>query len=148
MSNCKPLSAAAFVLGASICALTSIPAMGADTAGAAKKGGASQVEKIAGSSLSRVTLSPKAAQRLDIQTGKVAVGPGGMTAPYAALLYDVKGKTWVYTNPEPLVFERASVVVDSIKAGHAYLKEGPPNGTVVVVVGVAELYGAESGIGK
>ena len=148
MSNFKPLSAVAYVLGASICALTAIPALGADTAGAAKKGGASQVEKIAGSGLSRVTLSPKAAERLDIQTGKVAGSAGGLTAPYAALLYDVKGRTWVYTNPEPLVFVRAPVVVDSIKTGYAYLKEGPPNGTVVVVVGVAELYGAESGIGK
>jgi hypothetical protein len=39
-------------------------------------------------------------------------------------------------------------VVESIKGPHALLKAGPPAGTTVVVVGVAELFGAESGIGK
>ena len=144
-SRMRP-SAPALLLAASLLALPALSALAADVA---KKGGASQVDAISGSSLKRVTLTQKAVERLDIKTAKVMVDASGvMTAPYAALLYDVKGKTWVYTNPEPLAYVRHSVVVDSIKGERAFLKEGPPAGTVVVVVGVAELYGTESGLGK
>lgn len=151
MNEFKPMGAVAFALGAALCAYAALPAFADGVAVAAvssNKAAASQVDKIAGSSLSKVTLTQKSAERLDIKTGKVGLQDGVVTAPYAALLYDVKGKTWVYTNPSPLVYVRAPVVVDSIKGANALLKEGPPEGTVVVVVGVAELYGAESGIGK
>ena len=148
MTTCNQ-SVAALVLGISLGALPVPFAFAADATAAVNKTGASTVEKIVGSELKRVTLTAKAAERLDIKTGKTATdASGAMTAPYAALVYDGNGKTWVYTNPEPLVFVRASVVVASIKGQSAILKEGPPAGTNVVVVGVAELYGAESGIGK
>ena len=131
-------------------ALPATPALGAEGGGGApKKSGASKVEQIPGTNLMRITLTQKAAERLDIKTGKTAADANGvMTAPYAALFYDGKGKTWVYTNPEPLVYVRAPVVVESIKGPTLVLKEGPAAGTTVVVVGVAELYGAETGIGK
>lgn len=146
MCTSNRLSAAAPAL---VALLLAWPALSAVAAEAAKKGGASQVDVIDGSSLKRVTLTQKAMERLDIKTGQVAVDAAGiMSAPYAALLYDVKGKTWVYTNPQPLAYVRHSVVVESIKGERAFLREGPPAGTVVVVVGVAELYGTESGIGK
>ncbi len=138
------------LLASAVLALPATPAQGAEGGGGApKKSGASKVEKIAGTEMMRITLTQKAAERLDIKTGKTAVDANGvMTAPYAALFYDGKGKTWVYTNPEPLVYVRAPVVVESIKGPNLVLKEGPAAGTTVVVVGVAELYGAESGIGK
>jgi hypothetical protein len=127
----------------------SASAAGEAVAASVKQVKASTVDKIAGSDLKRVTLTPKAVERLDIKTGKMATDAAGViTAPYAAIVYDGKGKTWVYTNPEPLVFVRAPVVVSSIKGPVAILKEGPPAGTAVVVLGVAELFGAESGIGK
>ena len=68
--------------------------------------------------------------------------------PYAALLYDLYGKTFAYTNPEPLVFIRQPVTVDYIDGDVAVLMDGPSVGTAVVTVGVAELYGADTGIGK
>lgn len=151
MCNSYPKFAPALLLSASLCALPSMSAFGAGEAVAAAlmKSRSSTVETIAGSDLKRVILTQKAAERLDIKTGKMAADAAGvMTAPYAALVYDGKGMTWVYTNPEPLVFVRAPVVVESIKGPNAILKSGPPTGTTVVVVGVAELYGAESGIGK
>ena len=147
MCTSKRMSVAAPALVALLLAWPSLSAMAAEVA--AKKVGASQVDAIDGSTLKRVTLTQKAMERLDIKTGQVAVDAAGiMTAPYAAVLYDVKGKTWVYTNPQPLAYVRHAVVVDSIKGAQAFLKEGPPAGTVVVVIGVAELYGTESGIGK
>lgn len=68
--------------------------------------------------------------------------------PYAAVIYDVSGKTWVYTNPEPLVFLRASITIDYIEDDSAYLTDGPVANTQVVTVGGAELYGAEVGVSK
>lgn len=68
--------------------------------------------------------------------------------PYSAVIYGVKGETWAYTNTEPLVFVRAPVTIDYIKGQLAYLSEGPATGTTVVTFGAAELYGAETGVGK
>ena len=107
-----------------------------------------QIKPIEGSKLRRLTLTQKAAQRLDIQTAQVGEDPSGRrTAPYASVFYDLAGDAWVYTNPEPLTYIRHSVVIETIKGKDAYLKEGPPAGTVVVTVGVSELYGAEKGVG-
>jgi hypothetical protein len=68
--------------------------------------------------------------------------------PFAALLYGVHGETWVYTNPEPLAFVRAVVIVDYIEDEHVFLLEGPPVGMQVVTVGGSLLYGAETGVSK
>lgn len=68
--------------------------------------------------------------------------------PYAAVVYDVKGGSWVYTQSAPLSFVRHSVRVDYIDDDEAVLSEGPPAGVAVVTVGVAELFGSEFGIGK
>jgi uncharacterized iron-regulated membrane protein len=105
------------------------------------------VAKTAGSELSRVTLSQKAADRLGIQTVAVEAQGAGKVIPYAAVLYDAKGATWAYTNPEGLVFIRASITVDQIEGDRAILTGGPDAGTKVVTVGAPELYGAETGVG-
>lgn len=68
--------------------------------------------------------------------------------PYGSVLYDINGGTWIYTSPEPLVFVRHPVEVDFIDGEWAVLNEGPPTGTAVVAIGVAELYGTEFKIGK
>jgi hypothetical protein len=74
---------------------------------------------------------------------------GGMKKiiPYASVIYDLHGETWTYTNPEPLVYIRQPITVDYIEGDLAILLEGPPVDTEVVTVGVAELFGAESGVG-
>jgi hypothetical protein len=68
--------------------------------------------------------------------------------PYAAVLYGVHGETWVYSNPQPLVFVRQPIVIDYIEGDRAYLSEGPQVGTAVVTVGAAELFGTETGVSK
>jgi hypothetical protein len=110
------------------------------------------VEEIEGSDdLHRITLTAKAAERLDVQTVAVrADGEGGeqrRIIPYSAVLYEPDGDTWTYTSPESLTFVRAPIVVETIDGDRAVLSEGPPVGTEVVTVGVAELFGAENGIG-
>ena len=80
-----------------------------------------RVERIEGSELSRVTLTPNAMQRLDVQTAKVSEQKGPrqespqMTVPYAAVLYDPHGKTFVYKSPESRVFVRHAIDVDYIE---------------------------------
>ena len=113
-----------------------------------------KVESIPGSNFKRVTLTAKAASRLGIQTVPVreekVVRSGRVqkVIPYASIIYGLHGETWTYTNPEPLVFVRNSITIDYIDADLAVLTEGPPPETLVVTVGVAELYGTETGVGK
>lgn len=68
--------------------------------------------------------------------------------PYASLLYDIHGGSWVYENPSPGVFVRSRVEVDYITGDLAVLRRGPAPGTVVVTEGAAELFGTEFGGGK
>lgn len=73
--------------------------------------------------------------------------PKRRTIDDKALFYDETGATWVYLNPEPLVFVRHQVVVDFLQEDLVVLTEGPPVGTVVVTVGVMLLFGTEFGMG-
>jgi hypothetical protein len=106
------------------------------------------VEELSGTDPTREVLTEDAARRLDIQTAAAQdteVGGAKRTViPYAAIIYDTEGATWVYLNPEPLTFVRHPVAVDDIKGDQAFLAEALPAGSAVVTVGVAELYGAES----
>lgn len=106
------------------------------------------LEPIDGTDLYRVVLTESAAIRLDIQTDEVTESDLGLAVPSAALIVDPEGTFWVYTNPEPLAYERAIVNPVREDRGMAYFTNGPPSGTLVVVVGVPELYGAETGVGK
>ena len=112
----------------------------------------SKVEKIDGSDFNRVTLTEKAAQRLDIKTSLIneeqVNGAQRKVIPYAAVVYGLKGETWAYTNPAPLTFVRQAITIDYIDGDKVVLVDGPASGTPVVTVGVAELYGTDTGIGK
>jgi hypothetical protein len=111
-----------------------------------------KVEPVEGSDdLSLITLTAAAAKRIDLQTAVVRTeGEGALErtiVPYSAIVYETNGETWVYTSPEDLSFVREQIVVDEIEGDRAVLSEGPAAGTEVVTVGVAELFGAEHGIG-
>ena len=108
-----------------------------------------------GEEISKLTLTEKAMERLDIQTTPVrqaeASGsesePASSVVPYSSILYVAKGDAFVYTSPQPRTFVRHPVDVDYIEGDQAVLKAGPPPGTQVVSVGVAELFGTEFGVG-
>jgi len=104
----------------------------------------SRLEPIEGTELSRVILTEKAAERLGIET----MTASGDSVPYAAVIYDIEGKTWVYTNPEPLTFVRAPIEIDRIEGDTAILLESLDSDWTVVTVGVSELYGTETGVSK
>lgn len=112
-----------------------------------------EIAKIEGSELSRLTLTEKAMQRLDLKTDHVrevnvkrSASPRRVV-PYSSLIYDPQGQTWVYTSPQPRTFVRHKVEIDYIEGDLVVLNDGPPTGTVVASVGVAELYGAEFKVG-
>jgi hypothetical protein len=104
----------------------------------------------------RVRAERMAPSGADAGVVQKALPSGGNTAepgvvkvvPYAAVLYDARGNTWAYTNPKPLTFVRHAIHIDYIEGDLAVLSDGPPSGTEVVIVGAAELFGAETGIGK
>ena len=105
------------------------------------------VAEVAGSDAKEITLTPEAAKRIDLRTAPIVDRSGTTVMPYAALVYDPGGNTWVFTSPRPLTFVRTQVWVESIAGRDAHLSRGPPAGTEIVTVGQAELYGVENGVG-
>lgn len=104
----------------------------------------SKLEPIEGTDLSKVILTEKAAQRIGVET----VSASGTSVPYAAVIYDTEGNTWIYTSPEPLTFVREPIVIDRIEGDTAFLAESLPGELNVVTVGVIEIYGTETGVSK
>ena len=99
----------------------------------------------ASTGIAKITLNARAVQRLQLKTDTAKPGATGteVLLPYASLLYDANGKTWVYTNPEERVYQRQAVTVAKVEAGIVTATAGPPAGTAIVTVGAAELFGAE-----
>lgn len=122
----------------------------------AKAEPAATVEAIGDTGVSRVTLTERAVERLAIETGVVAeqaITAGRVvsvvkTIPYASLLYQPDGATFVYTNPEPRTYVRETVTVQEIAGDEVVVTAGPATGVAVVTVGAAELWGTEFKIGK
>jgi hypothetical protein len=144
----------AILITACLCMAGCAAATSSEAAG--NSGDAAKVESIGDTSHKRVILAQAAADRLAIRTTVVAgarVASSGRkkvaraVVPYPAVLYDVNGAAWVYTVPEPLVYVRHPIVIDYVDGDRAVLSKGPPPGTAIVTVGVAELYGIEVGVG-
>ena len=111
---------------------------------ATEESGPVSLELIPGTDLNRITLTEEAADRLGLEMVPVHInGSKQLVIPYAALLYDSSGETWVYTNVAPLVFVRQPIVVDFIKGDEAVLSEGLEDGVMVVTLGATELFGSE-----
>lgn len=72
----------------------------------------------------------------------------GPTLPWAAILHDVQGGTWVYENTSPQVFVRRQVEVRYVSGGVAFLNRAPAAGSRIVTAGAVELFGTEFGAGK
>ena len=101
------------------------------------------VQPAKGGGFGRVTFTAEGARRTALETAVIRRAGGRVVVPYAALIYDAAGKTYVYTSPEPLTFVRAEVEVADIRGKRAVLADGPAPGTTVVTRGAAEVYGAE-----
>ncbi len=107
------------------------------------------VDTVAGSDRKQVTLTDDAVKRISLKTGSVSAGSGAETVvPYGAVIYDAEGLAWAYVSKGGNAYVREPLDIARIEGNRAYLRSGPAVGIKVAVVGVAELYGAETGIGK
>jgi hypothetical protein len=121
---------------------------GALAAETAVTGAPARVEDTPDVKIKKITLTPKAAERLGIQIDEVRADPSGrLIVPYTAILYDLAGKTWVYISAAPLTFVRGAVEIDTIIGDNVYLSDGPPVGTKVLAAGVPEVFGTEVRVG-
>ena len=134
-----------------VAASTACLAMSCGSALAAEsavKSAPARVEATLDAKIMKVTLTPKAAERLRVVIDEVRADPSGrLIVPYASVLYDLTGKTWVYISADPLTFARGAVVIDTIKGDNVYLTEGPPAGTKVLAAGVPQVFGTEVKVG-
>ncbi|MBR0829707.1 hypothetical protein JQ596_29660 [Bradyrhizobium manausense] len=134
----------AAAMSAAVLATCCVSALAAETTGNAP----ARVEVTADAKIKKITLTPKAAQRLGILIDEVRADPSGrLIVPYASVLYDLSGKTWVYISAEPLTFVRGPVEIDTIKGDNVYLSDGPPVGTKVLAAGVPQVFGTEVKVG-
>jgi len=138
--NVLAVAAAAVYLG-----LSYAPALAAETPVQSRP---ARVEATPGTTLKKVTLTPKAAERLGVRIDEVRVDPSGRwIVPYASVLYDLTGGTWVYVHTDPMTFVREAVKIDTIKGENVYLNDGPPPGSKVLATGVPQVFGTEVGVG-
>jgi multidrug efflux pump subunit AcrA (membrane-fusion protein)/predicted small secreted protein len=121
--------------------------------GAAEEGesSAAKVEDIPGTHLKKIVLTEEGARRLGIRTTVVKLwhekdGGTGLEVPHSSVFYAAEGASFIYTNPEPLVYIMRPVVIDDVIGGRAFLAKGPKAGTSVVTEGASELLGAETGV--
>lgn len=68
--------------------------------------------------------------------------------PWTAVYYDIDGGTWIYEQKSPHQYARRRCVVAYTFGSDAVLASGPALGTMVVVRGVPELFGVETGFAK
>ena len=107
----------------------------------------SKLEPVKGDDdLQRVTFTAEGADRIGLRTAAVRQSGKHVSVPYAALLYDPEGKTYVYTSPSSLEYLRQRVAVARVEGDRVRLSDGPAAGTEVVTVGAAEVYGTELGV--
>ncbi|UQD69698.1 hypothetical protein JEY40_27285 [Bradyrhizobium japonicum] len=107
-----------------------------------------RVEPTLDANIKKITLTPKAAERLGILIDEVRADPSGrLIVPYASVLYDLSGKAWIYISAEPLTFVRGPIEIDTIKGDNVYLSDGPPVGTKVLSAGVPQVFGTEVKVG-
>jgi hypothetical protein len=134
--------------GLAVCALALAACSEGAASGDSSGDAAATLEQIGDSERVRVRLKPGAEERLGIELAEVREVPGrGKAVPYAAVVYDASGDTWVYTQPTPRTYVRVPITIASIAGEDAFVSDGPEVGTEVVTVGTAELYGVEQEIG-
>jgi len=71
-----------------------------------------------------------------------------LIVPWASVIHDINGGTWIYEKTADRTYLRRRVIVQYVSGTNAVLTEGPPVGTKVVTAGAAELFGTEVGFSK
>ncbi len=89
------------------------------------------------------TLHP--AQRMSVKLTTQNEAVSALTLPWSAVVVDIYGGNWVYTQQSNNSYERQRVFLHHVNGNQAVISEGPPEGTKIVVNGALELFGVETG---
>ncbi|MFC1661548.1 efflux RND transporter periplasmic adaptor subunit [Gemmatimonadota bacterium] len=84
-------------------------------------------------------------QRVSIRVPLKGSESDERVVPWAAVLHDIHGGTWIYEAIGDHAYARRRVEVKDVVEGYAVLTRGPEAGTPVVVTGAMELYSTEFG---
>lgn len=90
-----------------------------------------------------VTFTKTGVERADVSTTPVSQGKGQSELPYAALLYNADGSTFVYTATGPRTYRYTPIDLKKIVGETIYFTGGPKPGTPVVTSGVPQVHGAD-----
>ena len=85
-----------------------------------------------------------------------------LTIPWSSVVFDIYGGSWVYQQTDERTYSRQRVEIEYVREtaeegsgiavtrnrSEAVLRRGPSAGTLIVVTGVAEIWGTEFGGGK
>jgi RND family efflux transporter MFP subunit len=86
-------------------------------------------------------------ERVSVQL-PLAAAADGLAIPESAIVYDVHGQPWVYEDLGKNMYARRRVEVARHVGDRAIISRGIKQGTRVVSVAAAELFGVEFGVGK
>jgi hypothetical protein len=90
-----------------------------------------------------ITFTKLGAERADVATTKVTRAGGHNELPYAALLYNADGSTFVYTATGPLTYQYTPIHLLKVVDTRIQFSNGPKPGTPVVTSGVPQVHGAD-----
>ena len=84
-------------------------------------------------------------QRVSVTLNTQSKSIKALTLPWSAVVFDVYGGSWVYTQQSKNLYERKRVFLDYVSGNRAIISDGPPEGSKIVVNGALELFGVETG---
>jgi hypothetical protein len=91
-----------------------------------------------------ITFSTTGAERADVGTTPVTGSDSERKLPYAALLYNGDGSTFVYTATGPRTYRYTPIHLEKVVDSTTIVfTEGPKPGTPVVTSGVPQVHGAD-----
>jgi hypothetical protein len=90
-----------------------------------------------------ITFTKLGAERADVGTSPVVKAGDHSELPYAALLYNADGSTFVYTATGPLTYRYTPIHLLKIVDTRIQFTDGPKPGTSVVTSGVPQVHGAD-----
>ena len=87
-------------------------------------------------------------ERVQVAVPLTGQGAALLTVPWASVVFDHDGGTWVYERIAARTFVRRRVALGEVSGRWAVVRSGVGAGALVVTDGAAELLGTEFGAGK
>lgn len=84
-------------------------------------------------------------QRVSVTLNTHSKSIKALMIPWSAVVFDINGGSWVYTQQSKNLYARKRVFLDHVSGNQAIISEGPDEGSKVVVNGALELFGVETG---